>query len=152
MPHIHELNDFIVSIYIVHDNKVLLANHPKYEMWAPPGGHVELDEDPEAALYREIKEETGLDVEVLSTKPNIVSPGSRFLLTPNYMDIHEANPPHKHIALTYFGRTKNSHFIKSAEHTELRWFSIDDIDKPEFNLSPAIKFYVREALKTASHA
>ena len=32
--------------------------------WHMPGGHMEEDEEPEEAVKREIKEETGLDVEV----------------------------------------------------------------------------------------
>lgn len=60
MPHIHERYDFVVNAFIVFNNKVLLVHHPKYDKWLPMGGHVELDEDPEEALFREIEEETGL--------------------------------------------------------------------------------------------
>ena len=71
MPHLHELYDFVVSAFIVHDDKVLLVHHPKYDKWIPMGGHVELDEDPETALFREIEEETGLEVSILSSKPTL---------------------------------------------------------------------------------
>jgi ADP-ribose pyrophosphatase YjhB (NUDIX family) len=96
MPHIHDLYDFTITVFIVYDNHVLLVNHPKYNKWIPMGGHIELDEDVEEALFREIKEETGLDVEILSNKPSIDSPETKFLLTPNYLDVHQANPPHYH--------------------------------------------------------
>ncbi len=50
MPHIHELYDFVVSAFIVHRGRVLLIYHKKYDEWLPIGGHVELDEDPEAPV------------------------------------------------------------------------------------------------------
>jgi 8-oxo-dGTP pyrophosphatase MutT (NUDIX family) len=149
MPHIHELYDFVVTVFIVHDNKVLLVHHPKYDKWIPMGGHIEMDEDVETALYREVREETGLDVEILSKKPNIETTDTKFLLTPNYMDVHEANPPHKHIALVYFARAKNNQYTISNEHSDIRWLSEGDIDKPEYELSASVKFYCKEAIKAA---
>ena len=50
MPHIHALYDFVITVFIVHEDKVLLVNHPKYDKWIPMGGHIELNEDPETAL------------------------------------------------------------------------------------------------------
>lgn len=148
MPHIHELYDFTVAPFIVYEDKVLLVNHPKYGKWIPPGGHIELDEDPEQALHREIAEETGLTVTLLTTQPALQSPGTKFMPTPNYMDVHEANLPHKHVGLVYFCRASSSDFVLSDEHTDMRWVSEDELDSAELNLSPAVKFYAREALAT----
>lgn len=57
MPHIHDLIDFTVAAYIVNNGKVALVNHLQLKRWMPVGGHIELNEDPEEALFREIKEE-----------------------------------------------------------------------------------------------
>ncbi len=59
MPHIHEKIDFCVEVFIVHKNKVLLRVHDKFKFWLSIGGHIELDEDPIEAAYREVKEEVG---------------------------------------------------------------------------------------------
>lgn len=150
MPHIHKLYDFVITVFIVHNDKVLLVHHPRYDKWIPMGGHIELNEDAESALFREIHEETGLEVEILSSKPDIETTDTKFLLTPNYMDVHEANPPHKHIALVYFARSKTDKHKLSSEHSEIQWLSAQDIDKPEYDLSQSVKFYCREAIK-ASH-
>ena len=73
MAHIHELIDFVANAFVVYDNKVLLINHKKMKRWLSIGGHIELNENPEEGLFREIKEECGLDVEIIGQKPNIKS-------------------------------------------------------------------------------
>jgi len=148
MPHIHEKYDFVVVVYIVHDGKVLLVNHPRYDKWIPVGGHIELDEDPEMALYREIAEETGLETEILSSKPSVQSPGNKFLLTPHGISVHEANPPHKHIGLTYFARARNDKFILSKEHSSMKWFTSGELEEGIYKLSPAVTYYAQTALET----
>jgi ADP-ribose pyrophosphatase YjhB (NUDIX family) len=152
MPHIHALFDFTITAFIVHDNKALLVYHPRYDKWIPMGGHVELNEDPEEALYREIAEETSLEVEVLSERPDVTSPGTKFLVTPNYVDVHEANAPHKHISLTYFCKAKNDQHILSAEHTDMKWFTREELEDPQYNLTPSVKFYATKAIEKAATA
>ncbi len=149
MPHIHELYDFVVAPYIVNKARVLLVNHPKYGLWIAPGGHIELDEDPLHALHREIHEETGLKVELLTKTAPVNFDGFTSLPVPNYLDTHNANLPHKHISLTYFCRSKSDKFIKSEEHTDMRWVSEEELENVEFNLSNAVKFYATEAIKLA---
>jgi ADP-ribose pyrophosphatase YjhB (NUDIX family) len=148
--HIHELFDFTVGCFIVFDNKVLLVNHPRYDMWLPPGGHIELNEDPEEALFREIKEETGLDVEIIATKPDLNFPGTKYIYMPAYISVHEANPPHKHIGMTYFAKAKNADHLKSDEHTEAKWFTEAELDSPHFYMPPEIKHFGQEAIKTVT--
>ena len=150
MPHINELFDFTVAPFIVHKGRVLLVNHPRYNKWIPPGGHIELDETPDQALFREVAEETGLEIEVLSSKPAITSPGTEFMYTPNYVDVHEANPPHKHIGLTYFARAKSEAFQISDEHVDMKWFTPAELEQPQYAISDSVKFYANEAIKQES--
>ncbi len=150
MPHIHDKYDFVITVYIVYDDKVLLVNHPRYGKWIPVGGHIELDENPEEALFREIKEETGLEVEILATKPSVSDSDTTFVYAPRYIDVHEANPPHHHIALVYFAKATNDHHVLSDEHTDMRWLGSEDLDDPEYALSNSVKFYCHQALIAAS--
>jgi ADP-ribose pyrophosphatase YjhB (NUDIX family) len=152
MAHIHEYIDFTVVAFIVYGNKVLLVFHKKLQRWLPVGGHIELDEDPEQALFREILEECGLEVEVLSTKPNFKDAGRKALLTPNFLDIHDISDTHKHIGLTYFAKAKSDKVkLAEQEHDDIRWFTEQDLNNPEFAITDDIKFYVKEAVKAVNN-
>ncbi|MDB5169095.1 MAG: hydrolase [Candidatus Saccharibacteria bacterium] len=149
MPHIHELYDFVNSVYIVHDNKVLLVNHPRYGLWIPIGGHIELDEHPDQTLVREVAEETGLTVRFLGEKPDVPSRLGNFMTTPHYMHAHDANAPHRHIALVYFAVTDSNAFVLSDEHTAAAWVSEAELTSEMYHLTEDVVFLSRKALKAA---
>lgn len=150
MPHIHEKIDFVVVAFIVHNNKVLMVHHKELKMWLPVGGHIEPEEDPEEALFREIEEEAGLkpsDIEILSSKPELKSSETKFLFTPAFVDIHKISETHRHIGFTYFAKSKTEKIrLAEQEHHEIRWFTEEELDDPRYTLRPAIKFYAKEAL------
>ena len=154
MPHIHDLIDFTVCCYIVYENKVLLVHHKKLNMWVPPGGHIELDEDSDQALQREIKEETGLEVEILGDRPDVADikeKPSKALLVPMYMDIHHFNDTHRHQNLVFFGKAANDDAIlEEREHSKLCWFTANDLKDEQYDLSPYIRFYAEQALERLS--
>jgi 8-oxo-dGTP pyrophosphatase MutT (NUDIX family) len=57
---------FAASALIEREGRFLLLFHKKLGLWLYPGGHVEANEEPQEALVREVREEVGLDVAVLS--------------------------------------------------------------------------------------
>jgi len=58
----------IVGALIVNkEGKILFGGGKKYKgKWTIPGGHVETGETLETAMKREVKEETGLDIEIIA--------------------------------------------------------------------------------------
>lgn len=150
MAHIHELIDFTVGMYIVYEGKVLFIHHKKQNMWLPIGGHIELDEDPEQALFREIEEETGLtknDIEILSEKPNFASPAQKYLYTPNLLDIHTINDIHKHIGLLYFIRAKTNEVRLEADaHNDIRWLSKEALHDSKYQIRDDIIYAAEKAI------
>lgn len=58
---------FTSTGYIAYRGRVLLHWHRKLQMWMPPGGHIEPNEDPAEAIIREAAEETGIEVTVWPT-------------------------------------------------------------------------------------
>ena len=56
------------------DKGILLEKRTDNGQWCIPGGAIELGEEPEEGLFREVKEETGLDIsdpEFFKVKANI---------------------------------------------------------------------------------
>lgn len=43
----------------------------EHEKWEFPGGKIEFGEDPESAMVREVKEETGFDVQIVRLLPKV---------------------------------------------------------------------------------
>lgn len=151
MSHIHDLIDFAVSAFIVHKDKVLLIHHKKLDKWLPIGGHIELDEDPEEALLREVKEESGLTVEIEGEKPNVVSPDTKFLHRPRFVDISNISQTHKHVHFIYFVKANTNKVNLSVdEHNDIRWFSLKNLKDPKYNLLSSTLYYAQKVLEEYS--
>lgn len=173
MPHLFAELDFVVSAFIVHPRKpaVALVDHKKLGCWLPPGGHVELGEDTDKALKREIEEETGLqhlaDYEVYQTAEQkrvsellrnaAVDNGShetRILYTPYAVDMH-AFPPlpgHKHLAFVYVAFSRNEELkLEGDAHKALKWVTIDDTRDKDFKILPTVHQYMIEAIHLRWH-
>src|SRR3989344_7874369 len=146
MPHIHDLIDFTVVAYIIYKNKVLMVKHKKINAWLPVGGHIELHEDPEEALLREIKEECGVDVKIIASKPNIKDTEVKSIYRPQYVNIHKVNGIHKHFVFIYFAKAlSNKVKLAENEHSDIRWFSIQDLNNQKYGVWSDIKFYALKA-------
>ena len=150
MAHIHELIDFTVGMYIVNKGRVLFIHHKKQNMWLPIGGHIELNEDPEEALFREIEEETGLsknEVEILSEKPSFTSSKQRYLYTPNLLDVHTINEKHKHIGIIYFLRAKHDKVqLEVDAHNDIKWLTKEDLKDLKYQIREDIVYAAEKAL------
>lgn len=152
MAHIHEKIDFTASIFLVHDKKVLLRMHDKYNVWLGVGGHIELDEDPIEALYREVKEECGLEFELVGKPAQKFSEESVDLPVPAFINRHHTSPGHDHVDLLYVGRAKTLDINPAPEErqVEFRWFSPEELLEPECKISSHARYYAVEAIKLAS--
>lgn len=84
MPQRHSMAQHsTVSGVVLFQGHVLLIHHKRIGAWLPPGGHVEELELPHEAVVREVFEETGVAVEVLSPHlPDTNDPNAFLLPTP----------------------------------------------------------------------
>jgi 8-oxo-dGTP pyrophosphatase MutT (NUDIX family) len=148
MPHIHELIDFTVAIFVVQDRKVLLIHHRRLNKWLPLGGHIELDEDPEIAALREAREESGFEVQLLGERPPTTEPGTRALIAPRFLDIHKITETHQHIGMIYWARPKSGAMaLAPEEHHDIGWFTSEQLDELNPLMSNAVKWYCRKAIE-----
>ncbi len=104
---------------ILKKGKVLVlkrATHDEFAergSWTLPGGRVEVSEAPDDAVVREVKEETGLDVEIL--KPIKVWSGTKGAVW--------------RIGIDYLCRLVGGDVKLSAEHDDYAWVSPSDLDR-----------------------
>lgn len=137
------IREFISTVFIVDKNKVLLNLNKKCNIWVPVGGHIEKNELPCDSVIREAKEETGLDIQLVSPydKSNTGN-----LIQPVHVHLDHIKEDHKHINLIYFAKIGGGEFReKSDDETPSKWFSLEDLEKNE--IVPNIKEWAVEALK-----
>ncbi|HEY4526876.1 MAG TPA: NUDIX domain-containing protein [Candidatus Paceibacterota bacterium] len=150
MGHIHQRIDFTASVYVVFEGKVLLHMHKIHKMWLPPGGHIELDEDPVEAAVREAKEETGLDVELVGEGKIYDSPfGSRDLIMPRFLGRHffDKERTHEHIDFGYFARTQSADVKHEIEGGEIKWFSRKELEGNAYDIVLDVRHHALIALE-----
>ena len=143
--------DFVTVAYVVKDGKVLLCHHKKLGMWLPLGGHVDEGETPEQSVIREIKEEAGIDIEIIGHTDDGGNEDGKvqMLITPNHLQLEEIDGKHQHIDLAYFARAKSGDVqLKEDEHHDIKWFSLEDLDSPEINHN--VRYFARKAIKELS--
>jgi 8-oxo-dGTP pyrophosphatase MutT (NUDIX family) len=144
MPHLHYALDYCVEVFIVHQDRVLLRKHDKYGIWLSVGGHIELNEDPNQAALREVREEVGLDVSLISEGELLAEGDEVELHLPRYVVRHPINDVHEHVVFIYFATSDSDVVVPEHEDDEWRWFTVEELD--EVKLKPSIKRYALEAL------
>lgn len=150
MPHLFYYLDYTVSVFVVHEGRVLLVDHKQLKRWLPVGGHIDPNEDPQTAALRETREESGLDVELMGARPPDGMPGTTPLAAPAYLDIHDIKGEHRHLGMIYFARAATNEIqLADAEHHGIRWFTEAELHDPAWGLLESVRFYAKEALRKA---
>lgn len=152
MPHIHEKIDFTADALIVHKDKVLLRMHDKYHVWLQVGGHIELNEDPVEALFREIKEECGLEVELVGDQGEVFDPNNKRLPVPSFIHRHMVSQTHEHVNFIYVlcAKTLEIKPGPNEKPVEFKWFTAEELQDKKFAVGEPIKYYASRAIKIAN--
>jgi hypothetical protein len=90
-------------------------------------------------------------VELWGERPPGGFPGTKVLVAPTYLDVHDIHGEHRHIGMIYFARAWSNHVrLAPAEHSDIRWFTAAELEDPHWGVPEAIRFYGREALRRLS--
>ncbi len=111
-----------VGAVIINNGKILLEkrkNDPGKGKWSIPGGIVELGESVEQTIIREVREETGLEVE----QPKHID------IVDNIVKDENSNVKYHFVIIDCFVKLKGGIFKASSDAEELRWVVFDEVEK-----------------------
>jgi 8-oxo-dGTP diphosphatase len=124
---------------VIHRDRVLLilrGTEPLKGEWSIPGGLLELGEDLISAVRRELKEETGLDVEPVET-----------LLAFDRI-LHEGERVRYHyVIIDYLCRRKRGRLRPASDVVDARWVRRQDL--PRYHLTEMATAVIRQAFEMA---
>ncbi len=113
----------VKGIILDESNRILVLKRSKEEdvfknLWDIPGGKIEFGEDLKQALKREIKEEAGIEVDVLFP----LNTWSFFRNENTYV-----------VGITFLCRPRSTDVNLSKEHKSYKWIHERDLDQLEMN-------------------
>ncbi len=119
----HKFTASVVGIITNDKGQLLLLDHllRPASGWGLPGGFLNPGEQPEAAIRREIREETGLEL--------------------TDIELYRVRTLKRHVEILFSARSAGEGVIGSREITEIKWFAPDDIPL-EMNLDQ--QFLIRK--------
>ncbi len=127
---------FCATVYIIEENKVLLIFHRKLQKWLPPGGHLDPNETPPDGAKREVREETGLEVDFFSHENisiqdvNATSFERPFMCLLENIPAYGNQPAHQHMDFIYIARPIGGTISYNSNETEgIRWFTYEEIER-----------------------
>jgi 8-oxo-dGTP pyrophosphatase MutT (NUDIX family) len=155
MAHIHTKPgqvDHTVEVFVVCGGKVLLRKHDKYGIWLSVGGHIELDEDPNQAALREVKEEVGLDIKLHqpASFQRTTDESIEELIAPFFSYRHQVNDTHNHVTYVFFATSQTQNVKPESSNDEWHWFDEKELKDNKHGLREQIQRYALNALKTLS--
>lgn len=122
-PHAPEPNSMVVAASAVvtdGEGRILLQRRRDNDLWALPGGGMDLDDSLPGAAVREVKEETGLDVEVTGLVGTYTDP--RHII--EYSD----GEVRRQFNVCFTARVVGGTLAISDESTELRFVDPAELD------------------------
>jgi len=121
------------ALIVDEQDRLLLRKRSDSGCWGLPGGAVELGEAVETAAWREVREETGLEVGEMSLFC-VFSGMELFYRYPNGDEVYN-------VTIVYLTCAVRGKVCLNGEHTDWGWFAPKDILE---NISPPIKSMVEQ--------
>jgi len=117
--------------------EVLLIHRTDNDLWALPGGGQDFGESLPDAVVREVKEETGIDVEVI----NIVGTYS----DPRHVIAYDDGEVRQEFSICFEARPVGGKLRESSESKEVRWVPANDVGL--LNIHQSMRLRIQHGLE-----
>ncbi len=130
------------TMYIVNNGATALHEHDRLGLHLPPGGHVDRDELPHEAAIREVREETGLDADLVADRADVDPPNGRPLPEPAHLLLHDINVHpdgsvgHQHVDHLYYARVPHRRIDPADDEvaaSEWEWYTAVELRDSGFD-------------------
>jgi 8-oxo-dGTP pyrophosphatase MutT (NUDIX family) len=138
-PNAPKANSVVPSVVaIVQDDRgrVLMIHKTDNNKWALPGGGHEIGESIADTVVREVKEETGYDVEVVTITGTYTNPGH--VMAFDDVEVRQQ------FSIAFSARLVGGERRTSSESDEVEWLTPDQIEK--LDLHPSMRLRIGHAL------
>jgi ADP-ribose pyrophosphatase YjhB (NUDIX family) len=139
-PDAPRANSIVVAVTAIVRNDqgdVLLIERTDNGLWAAPGGAQNIGEGVIDAVVREVREETGVDVEVTDI--------SGIYSDPRHVIAYDDGEVRQEFSLCFHARPVGGHAQKSSESSQVQWVKPERIES--LNIHPSMRLRIRHALE-----
>jgi ADP-ribose pyrophosphatase YjhB (NUDIX family) len=130
----------VTAIVTNRDGAILMVHKTDNDLWALPGGAMDVGESMADAVIREVKEETGVDVEVTGLV-GIYS-------NPNHVMAYDDGEVRQQCSICFTTRLLGGRLATSSETKEVRFVAPGDLDA--LNIHPSMRLRIDTYLERRS--
>jgi ADP-ribose pyrophosphatase YjhB (NUDIX family) len=126
----------VTAVVVDNDGALLLVHKTDNDLWALPGGGVDVGESVSDAVVREVKEETGLDVEVGDLVGVYTNPG--------HVMAYDDGEVRQQFSLCFRTRLVGGHAATSSETSEVEFVDAARLD--DLKIHPSMRLRIEHGL------
>ncbi|CAO5170345.1 8-oxo-dGTP diphosphatase [Frankia sp. AiPs1] len=139
-PNAPKANSVVPSVTAVvtdDEQRILLVHKTDNDLWALPGGGMDLGESITDAAVRETKEETGVDIEVTGL--------IGVYTNPRHVLAYDDGEVRQQFSLCFTTRNLGGELSTSSETKEVKWVAPTDLDS--LNIHPSMRLRIDHYLE-----
>ena len=127
----------VVAIVRDDDGRVLMIHKTDNDLWALPGGGHEIGESIAETVVREVKEETGYDVEVIGISGTYTNP--------RHVMAYDDGEVRQQFSIAFRAKLIGGDARTSSESKEVRWVAPEEL--AALDIHPSMRLRIEHALR-----